>query len=189
MRRHLTLIAALVTSAGLVGCTDAPTTPATPDAHPTPAATTTMAPTVSASPTPEPTPTVARSRDTAEKFIRDYFGAYEEGLRQGTPEPVRGLAADTCQLCVAIIDGLEKLAAEGTRYAGARIDAVPFFSELDSSREVMRWKVAYESRLGDLTDANGTPLATEDLTRVEMRLELTYADGQWLLTELDNGVR
>lgn len=176
--------------AGLLlgGCTSGP------QAAPTAAPTVVAAPTTVASPSapsvesePAPSPTVERNRDTAKQFIIDYFEAYEEGLRTGSPEPVARFSSGNCKKCAAVATELEKLLTERKRWPTATSSAIPYASKESEDPDVLHWEVDYSVDQGDEIDREGAVTASAGPERVIMFVTLKHDGARWLIDGMAAG--
>lgn len=168
--------------AGLLlgGCTSGP------QAAPTAAPTVVAVPTTVASPSapsvesePAPSPTVERNRDTAKQFIIDYFEAYEEGLRTGSPDPLAGLATEDCSKCAGLVDGLAGMNDDGSRRPDAVVTVVPFESRAYEDPNVMTWTSTYESSLGDLFVGNEVVKVAGPRTSTNVHVDILHNGETW----------
>lgn len=169
-------------AAGLLlgGCTSGS------QAAPTAAPTVVAPPTTVASPSapsvesePAPSPTVERNRDTAKQFIIDYFEAYEEGLRTGSPEPLAGMGTSACAKCAGMLDGLAGMKADRSRRPHAVVTVVPFESRVSTDPELMTWTATYESSLGALYVGNDVVKPAGNRTVTNVHLEVVHNGDAW----------
>lgn len=191
-RNHRSHLAGLIAVAGMLlvaGCTATeqgasptllrtPTAPLSASASPTPAPTT---------PEPEPTPTVERNRATAKQFIIDYFEAYEEGLRTGSPEPVAGLSSRNCGKCAAAAAELEDLAVEGKRWPTVTSSAIPYASKESEDPSVLHWEIDYSVDQGDEVDRSGAVTSSWGADRFVVYMTLQHDGRRWWIDGMATG--
>ncbi|MBB3044958.1 DUF6318 family protein [Nocardioides soli] len=122
-RTRAVLVALLLSTVGLAGCTD-------DDPEPAPPLPTTEAPT-------SPSATTAAPEDP-EETVRAWVEARNAALQDGDMAAVRSLTSPTCRSCAGILDPIETVYKNGGHFetAGWTVQAANLKSQTDKSATV-----------------------------------------------------
>lgn len=161
-RTRAVLVALLLSTAGLAGCTDDDPEPAPPP--------TTTAPT---SPS-----TTADAPDDPEDTVRAWVEAQNDAMRNGDTRDVRSLSTGDCKSCDGLIRPVEQVFAAGGRFetAGWTVDHLKETMSIDGRSTVKAAVTISAGKTYQTADAD--PVAYEAQGSI-LEFRLARVDGQW----------